>query len=82
LFATYNAVWLPQEVRVDCKKKTCGVAEKIKPKIHIVPVFARKNTLIDVDCTQKSSCWLQLSCRFWVATWLQKKLMVGYFLPT
>jgi hypothetical protein len=24
------------------KSYSCGVAEKIKPKIHIVPVFAKK----------------------------------------
>jgi hypothetical protein len=29
--------------------------KKIKPKIQIVPVFARKKTLIDVDCTQKKT---------------------------
>jgi hypothetical protein len=67
----YNVVWLPQEVRVDCKKNhsRVGVAEKNKTKKYILfQFFQEKNTLIDVDCTQKSSYWLQLGCRFWVAT--------------
>jgi hypothetical protein len=43
LFATYNAVWLPQEVRVDCKKIiVMWGCRKNKTKIHIVPVFAKK----------------------------------------
>jgi hypothetical protein len=40
-----------------------------------------KNTLIDIDCTQKSSCWLQHGCQFWVATWLQKNLWLVIFSP-
>jgi hypothetical protein len=34
-FATCDAVWLQQEVRVDCKKSHCRVDYKT---IHIVPV--------------------------------------------
>jgi hypothetical protein len=51
LFATYNAIWLPQEVRVDCKKNhsRVGVAEK-KPKNTNYSSFCKKKTLIDVDC--------------------------------
>jgi hypothetical protein len=73
-FATYDVVWLPQEVRVDCKKIiVVWVAEKIT-KYILFRFFAKKKKkcLIDVDCTQKSSCWLQLGCQFWVATWLKK----------
>jgi hypothetical protein len=70
LFATYNVVWLPQEVRVDCKKIiVMWGCRKNKTKIHIVPVFAkkRKNTLIDVVCTQKklllvATCLSILGC--------------------
>jgi hypothetical protein len=49
-FATYNVVWLPQEVRVDCKKSLlCGLQKK---QIHIIPVCKKeKKCLIDIDCT-------------------------------
>jgi hypothetical protein len=59
-----------------------GVAEKKnKTKNTYCSSFCKKNTLIDVDCTQKSSCWLQLGCRFWVATWLQNNLWLVIFSP-
>jgi hypothetical protein len=60
---------------------SCGLQKN--NQIHIVPVFAKKREkcLIDVDCTQKSSCWLQLGCQFWVATWLRKNLWLIIFSP-
>jgi hypothetical protein len=74
LFATYNNVWLPHEVRVDCKINHCRVGCRKITKYLLFQFLQKKekNTLIDVDCTQKNSCWLQLGCQFWVATWLKK----------
>jgi hypothetical protein len=41
-----------------------------------------KKNLIDVDCIQKSSCWLQLGFQFLIKNSnCKKKLIVDYFLP-
>jgi hypothetical protein len=68
------------------KSLSCGLKKQ-----YILFQFAKK-CLIDVDCTQKSSCWLQLSCQFLIKNsncknlWLiifspQDANMLGVFVP-